>query len=680
MASRRVSSIAELKATLTEKFGAGRTKYQSQQLAALDKVCELLFEKPETLIADQMAIEARVEQMKPYRATYGLKVNSTWYSFRNAYREAFRQAPTMARLSNVKRKDYTPAWQALFERLARARDLTITTIEDREIAILAGWCNANGIAPEEFSQEHFNQILDERRKATKSTRDENPRRYARNYMAAIVPWTKLHGFVLPEDAPVIVSPTAKRNGYLPITEYHQDFQDEVQELKRFYETGRRPGAVPAPALALDLDAEIEKALASGGLFEQKHQVLAYDDADIAAAIGENTGSKHVVKGLIQAIKATANAMVCYRGAPFYGKPQAIRSLEQLACATGIIWLKRQHDDRVGAGICKDDTVTLPTRVRMLRIVATKWLGRQKIGSTPVERAADVTSPLGQFDHICHRMCIALERTKEMSPRRRQAVDELMDNNMLSIWLTLPQTLLAELKIFIAARRAAKLPISAVEIAKVKLYLLVSLASDVPFRVKNFALLRFRGSDATLILRKTKAWSTQIVAPRTETKNKSHNAVDLCETSEELLDLWLTTYRAKHIEHWNLEDNAFLFPGNGTIVVGQRDNRKVFSGMWAPHAMGTEFSHLMDRRGIGQMTIHVARHIAATMMCRADSRLIPVAATFLGDKVETVRNFYVHSDTKAAQRAFLQIVARCRPDLQKRYGIATHDSEGFANAA
>lgn len=678
MASRRVSTIAELKAALTGKFGAGRTKYQSQQLAALDKVCELLSEKPETLIADQMAIEARVEQMKPYRAAYGLEVNSTWYSFRNAYRKAFRQAPTMARLSNVKRKDYTAGRKDFFERLARARSRAITTIEDREIAILAGWCNANGIAPEEFSQEHFDQILDERRKATKSTRDENPRRYAKNYMAAIVPWTKLHGIVLPEDAPEIVSPTACKNSYLPLTEYHQDLQDEIQELKRFYETGKRPGATPAPTL--DLDAEIEKALASGGLFEQKHQVLAYDDADIAAAIGENTGSKHVVDGLIQAIKATANAMVCYRGAPFYGKPKAVRSLEQLACATGIIWLKRQHDDRVGAGICQDETVTLPTRVRMLRIVATKWLGRQKIGGTPIERAADVTSPLGQFDHICHRMRIPLERTKEMSPRRRKAVDELMDNNLLPIWLNLPQELLAELKIYIAARRAAKLPISAVEIAKVKLYLLVSLAADVPFRVKNFALLRFRGPDATLFLRKTKAWSSQIVAPRTETKNKSHNAVDLCETSEELLDLWLTTYRAKHIEHWNLEDNAFLFPGNGTIVVGQRDNRKVFNGMWAPHAMGTAFSNLMDDRGIGQMTIHLARHIAATMMCRADSRLIPVAATFLGDTEETVRNFYVHSDTKAAQRAFLQIVARCRPDLQKRYGIATNDNEGFANAA
>jgi hypothetical protein len=83
---------------------------------------------------------------------------------------------------------------------------------------------------------------------------------------------------------------------------------------------------------------------------------------------------------------------------------------------------------------------------------------------------------------------------------------------------------------------------------------------------------------------------------------------------------------------------------------------------------------MDKRAIGQMTIHIARHLAATIMCRADSRLIPVAATFLGDKEETVRNFYVSSDTKATQREFLRIVMKCRPDLQARHGIAINDNE------
>jgi hypothetical protein len=110
----------------------------------------------------------------------------------------------------------------------------------------------------------------------------------------------------------------------------------------------------------------------------------------------------------------------------------------------------------------------------------------------------------------------------------------------------------------------------------------------------------------------------------------------------------------------IESSPFLFPGKSKLfgIAGAREIgslAEAFSKRWEPHGL--------------EVTMHLARHLAAKTILDFDSSLVSVVAGLLGDKEETVKKYYIDNDTSRDARKYSKIAKAKLSTIRDRYRVA-----------
>ena len=186
------------------------------------------------------------------------------------------------------------------------------------------------------------------------------------------------------------------------------------------------------------------------------------------------------------------------------------------------------------------------------------------------------------------------------------------------------------------------------IADVETAIICESEKVLPARRANAGLLRHRGKRRSLILARHGGERSWLVWERDEVKNDRRLRARLSPEAERMIRIYLEYYRPRYLELYpGTPDSDFLFPG--TVCDDLGTNHRDLS------RLGRNFSKRMADIGLA-MTLHVCRHLIAQLVLDADPSQVQLVADLLGDRVETVKKFYIDDRSSKASEKLRELFA------------------------
>ena len=169
----------------------------------------------------------------------------------------------------------------------------------------------------------------------------------------------------------------------------------------------------------------------------------------------------------------------------------------------------------------------------------------------------------------------------------------------------------------------------------------------PVRPDNLRTLTIDCAEANIRRPLTGRGHAILRLPPGEVKNRRRLEHAIPKDVWAILDAWLTVWRPRWLETFGYADSVYLMPGAAA------------SGALSMQSASSIWNDGAAMIGLPTMTGHMARHACATIYLAAHPGDYETVASLLGDKVETVRDFYGRDSGHEA-------AARFRAALERRY--------------
>lgn len=530
-------------------------------------------------------------------------------------------------------QDYTPAWRALIQDLddAVARGQAAPWLR-RSLAHLAGFANSRGKSPAEVDNLLLKDLLDIHRQ-----RGRAGKILTTKAIASARSWNRL---------------IALKAGDNP--EWLRHLPDGLTQLN--WERQSRAVNPPIETWPPSLQADLTRLMGqlrgcshpATGAVSQRFAAIVARDRQPARDEPDRRRWKRLREGLsektcrsyVMAIRQTVGALV-RADTPL----EHITALDQLLTPAATAISLEDYDIRLRA-----------TTTAIGEGPASAW----QLATTLATLARHWRSPCAEelqvFAELRH--AARTESCGTMAASRKKLLWQFDEPANLLAWFNRPMEL--ELRAE-AQRRRGRIADSA--IADIETAILCRLVSVLPARLSNLGSIRIGGTDPHLVLSRHARESSWIIWPAREVKNKRWLRAEIDRESERLIRLYMAHYRPAYMQRHGIADSDALFAGG--VNDGRGDAHRDYA------SLGSNFTKRMKEVGL-DMTMHLARHLAARIVLDMDPTMLPLVADLLGDAIETVREYYVDGRTDRASAAYHQMLMAKAGTLHLQWKDIPHD--------
>lgn len=583
-------------------------------LDALRRLSRLMNQKLEDLPACPSGIDGLINQNLNWR-TAGFSTESAFRDFKGKIKRAIRQTrvgrggiPTRTRTI-----DLSPTWQVLLEDIggAVARNDASPWIR-RSIAHLAGYANSIGKDPRDVNDDLANDLMKQHAGMV------GGKSGCERARASVRTWNKLIGL--------------KATGVLWLC----NFPDRLAPLS--LESRRKRINPPDDTWPESLRADVEGLLAKRRDFQPPSSLVGPERFAILLSSrsptrpAESGRGRWRRRGSGPSAAARRQDMVVLRQAVGAlvraGTPLAsITSLNDVLNPRAIATSLLDYESRLHPDIAQCNR---PSSQWQLACELSRFL--QLWGDPSAEELA-MLSDL--------RAACLTDSCGTMAVSRKKLLWQFDTPANLLAWFNRPDELVKRAE---AKRRRGSIDLH--DIADIETAILCRLVSVLPARRANLCTIRINGDDRHLVLSRHPGESSWIVWPANEVKNKRVLRAEIDERTAALIRLYLDHYRPAYLERTKTPDSPALFPGgiSDRYGTGHRDIT----------ALGRNFTSRLKEVGL-TMTLHLGRHLAARIVLDVDPNMMSIVADLLGDRISTVREYYVDGQTARASAAYRKVL-------------------------
>lgn len=639
-------SLADVRVRLDENAFGWPAASRRQMLNALDRLSKLTETSLADLPQDEETLAGIIDRQLHWRR-HGFQTARAFRDFRGRVLRAAREAGDTGPVRFTPHDSWMPEWRAFLDDLEAAIDRgDENPWPRRAIAHLAGYANRCGVRPADVDSKLLDALFAEHAKRKKVAEQSGlqPVKYARKAVDSARAWNRLvanrqdrpwakHLPALQlewEGQQHIVNP--------PLEDYPITFQNDVAAyLKALGESSRPVDPDTADGVPTSLPPELES-------FE------AWARAENAASDGYSVGeaaspSHNVTTHAVSAptirlhrqwIRQAAGAVV-RKGVLAQEDVTALSSIcNYLAVFSAVNDFRRRQLNKPD-GPTRDHAASAYSLAETLCSIAERWC------DAPSGYVARMRRDIR--DEVRTVSC------GNMSWQRRSELEQFDEPWALEAWFEHPIELFRRAE----RRRNAGKPLTLRDVGDVETALVCRILGIIPARRLNLAQIHHIGPQRNIQMRQHDGAKSWLVWTPYETKNDRYVRAEIDPYTERMLVTYIRHWRPRYLHLTRTPDTACLFPG---IVQDEHGN-----GHRDPGTLGRAFSKHMREAGL-EMTLHLARHLAAKLLVDDDPALVNIAAELLGDSEQTVRKFYLSDRTNQASQKLREITARRRPNVER----------------
>lgn len=612
-----------------------------QMIESINRLPKFINLELEQLPANEQQLAAVIDaKMNWQRDGFNTKRNFT--NFRGRVLRAVRETrpASMPRFTRI--NAYGPEWRVLVDEIRTAIDRGEEAPSTwRPLAHLVGYANWRGVRPEDVDSGVLADLLAMHAEIKRMVRGSGskPKDYARKAIDAARTWNRLvreknsKPWLHRLPATILEWEGQRKQVNLKIEDYPASFQEDVEGYFRFL---RLESEVRSEAGAGD-PRFAEFAHIRDSVSETEQPPLR----DVVFKKRKHTPAKpKTIETRQWAIKQAAGALVRLDMAETH-EIESLRDITSMpALKAALTDLKERHE----------------AEGKFDEKAASRFqLGCYLVHIAKFARWHD--AHIAEMWLTLDSPTIRTESVGRMSANRRELLEQFDEPWAVQAWFDCPAGLFAEAE---ATRRKTG-DITPTMIVDVETAIVCETVKVLPVRRANLGLLRYKGDRRSLVLARHRGERSWLVWERDETKNDRRLRAALSSEAERMIRAYLEHYRPRYLGlHPDAPDSEFLFPG--TVCDDLGENHRDLG------RLGQNFSKRMADIGLA-MTLHLCRHLIAQLVLDADPSQLQLVADLLGDKVETVKKFYIDDRNSKASEKLRELFA-------ERMAAMTHEWRKF----
>ena len=647
-------TLADTRELITRDEHKWPAASRRQMLNALDRLARLTTTELAQLPADETAVCGVIDGSLNWRR-HGFKTVAAFRDFRSRVARAVRETNRSGVLRFTKGDQWLPEWQQVREELKSAiarGDEKASTL--RALTHLAGFANSRGVTPAQVDSDLLAALLAEhaRNRAITDAAKVRVTDFARKAIDAARAWNRLvenraaRPWLTTLPNTVLDWPGRAQRVNPPLSAYPETFQTDVAAYLATL------GAESGVAASGDDDefGSIPEYAVSYEAWDAVHgddvvltDVYLPDDPThsplpVGASKRDSPCSAATIANRRHVITQLAGAAV-RRGIKQINDVTRLRDIcTAPALKALLVDYKARQSAKPDSGR-RTETASRYMLAETVCGIAETWCG------APAGYVAEMRKKL--------RNQTRTQSCGSMSQNRRLALQQFDQAWALSTWFDEP------IRLFQAAekRRKAGKPLRGQDIADVEAAILCRVLMILPVRLANLATLRFKGSRPSLQMANHAGETSWLFWQPDEVKNRRFLRAEIDRQTERMIRCYLAHWRPQYLAaNPEVPDSDFLFPGRCG------SDRRGWGHRCLP---GTSKMIAKRMRAVGlEMTPHVARHLAATIMVTDDARHVATAAELLGISEAIVRKFYLENRSAQASAALREIVAKNNPKIRR----------------
>jgi integrase len=660
-----VADLERKRAAIDERTveSAKARKSITEKIGAIRRVKEFVGRPLEEIEGDAEAVRAEVvRKVGDGWASFAIGAKGTWNNVLSNITTGIEAATGRKYLHHVRRSDYPADWDRLVKKIeVLMEDGTLDEFAMIKLRSLFSPAIALGISPTDLDQDAFDRVLEQKRNATRAELGVSPWTYASAIVRAAGFWNNhVRRLVISNNPPDLFWECHRPERYLTRDELAPELRAELDRIASELRMENRPSSVSE-----SLRDKLKARLAMADIEKLRGLQFVAETKEEAKKKSKKPVSDHYIESYELAIRATVSSLIKHMPG---AKASDFKSLRMVCNPDGMTAMIQELTDRIDAGKNMANGKTRLVYGEHLIDIGKRFAG------TPRKELDEMREWLSDPDICVGENC--------MTPQRREDVDAMLENKPLYRWLTISDILWATVekaldRVDAARKRGEEDELTQGEISLAEVAIVSGILRIIPLRRKNLTLLRYKGPGPTLVIPTNPHRPMKIRVPHQEMKVPipGKNVAAWCdENLAKRIRIYIEKIRPFYIKIHSSEgvqDNEFLFPGKSSAIKG-------FSGHRHPDALADAFSRRMKDEGMGLMEFHIARHVTASVLVRANYRNLPLVAKLLGNSVRTSEFYYVSDDAEGASMRYHRILQKLVPGLKALYTATIDDNgeEGF----
>jgi hypothetical protein len=561
------------------------------------------------------AVEIAIDVLVDRKSLAGPALGITHRTFTNIVgrvKSAIRVAFTRTSLPSFTRKhNYDINWRPVADELDTLHaNGEISSHHRRGIAHLLGYANWAGIAPRSLDSRHVSSLL---------AYHTQYGSHGQKVKDAVAAWNAIVSLGISKTLPatILEKPNGRRIINPSWDAYPESLKQELDQYTAWMQgLDQVHSTLPVGISAIDANSRREFQAESVSGRKPRRKVVSAAHANI----------------VVTSVRQTAGALVRNGRAPHtIAHLSDLATLEALKASLSDIRLRLTEEGRFDEKAESGYRTQVATTITAM---AEEWCGI-------------LPSIVAEWRKIVRS--VRPRHLGGMSPRRAAQLRKFDDPQYRTAWYTASEQLIARAE---KARQSSGIDDEA--LCDMQTALAIEILQCLPVRGGNIAGIRFRGDPArrNLLLPQRSRDPVWVSWRPEEVKNAEYLKARLSESATRTLRLYLAYYYDAALRMRGIADTDYLFPSSNPK---EPKSEKLINA---------SFKSRMKAIGL-DMTLHLARHLAAKIVLDRDPSLLPLVSRLLGHKsIETTRRFYCENRTEVASERFKGIVTADAKELKR----------------